>query len=117
MDFEEARDVIRLNAATSPNFSDQSFTGRLHEERVWSTADFEILLEAVSILSRRKTQDPEIRAMAFDIFSYIVSVALLAHVNPNDSLRIRNIDDETIFDLRNDIEAAFGRLLGFRPSA
>ncbi len=55
--------------------------------------------------------------MAFDIYSYVVGVSLLAHVDPNDGFKISNVSKEEVYDLRDEFDLTFRRVLGSRSRA
>ncbi|MFC5736509.1 hypothetical protein [Sinirhodobacter huangdaonensis] len=113
MDKHEASLIIGQNAVVSPYYSDQSFVGRLHEEKIWDHSLFRQLSEAINIHAGKEVGQ-EIREMAFDIYSYVVGTSLLGHTDPNDCFRISNVGNDQLYELRSDVELVFHRLLGSR---
>ena len=113
MDQNEASAIIGQNSVASPQYSSNSFVGRLHEEAIWDHFLFHQLSDAANVLAAGKVSR-DIRGMAFEIYSYVVGVSLLAHVNPNDGFKIGNLSMEEFYEVREEVEVAFQKLLGFR---
>lgn len=113
MNTHEALIIIGQNSVTSPHYSAGSFVGRLHEEGVWDHYLFHELSDALNALAVESASQ-DIKGIAFDIYSYVVGVSLLAHADPNDGFKINNISMEEFYDLRDKVEVAFRRLLGSR---
>ncbi|MBV1831187.1 hypothetical protein HNW77_08695 [Komagataeibacter sp. AV436] len=119
MDQAQAEAIVACNAPFSPHFRDGSFLGRLHEEWIWDEGEFAQLKQAITCLTHHKCQDAAIRAQAFDIFSYLMSVALLSHCNPDDLYRIANMDTDLFWARREEVQMVFDHFLGswqFRPA-
>ncbi|AZV39533.1 hypothetical protein CFR75_04500 [Komagataeibacter xylinus] len=112
MDQTRAEEIVAHNAPFSSHFRDDSFLGRLHEEWVWDEGEFTRLKQAITCLTHHKCQDATIRAQAFDIFSYLMSVALLSHCNPDDLYRIANMDIDLFVARREEVQMVFDHFLG-----
>ncbi|GBQ49898.1 hypothetical protein ACM0P6_11955 [Komagataeibacter sucrofermentans] len=112
MDQAQAEETVARNAPLSSQFRDDSFLGRLHEEWVWDEGAFAELKQAITCLTHHKCHNATTRAQAFDIFSYIMSVALLSHCNPGDLYRIANMDTELFWARREDVQMVFDHFLG-----
>ncbi len=116
MDKHEATIIIGQNSVVSPHFTSSSFVGRLHEDRLWDHCLFSKLSEAIDVFVAEEIS-LDLRAMLFDIYSYVVGVSLLAHVDPNDGLKISNVSVEEFYDLRNNFDLTFRRILGSQDPA
>lgn len=112
MNLAQAKLVIRQNAVTSSEWSDSSFVGRLHEGHFWDETSFDLLSEAVLIVANMSPPDQALREMCFDIYDYVMGVALLCHALPDDLSRIENIEDSQFFDIREQTETLFVKALG-----
>jgi len=108
----EAKLVVYQNAVGSPKFLNSSFVGRLHEDQYWDEQKFETLSRAISTLALYRPQEQSVSEMSFDVFNYIMGVALVAHVNPEDLYCIKNIRGDEFFDVREKLETMFTKLLG-----
>lgn len=113
MDLSQAALIVGKNAVVSPLFSDSSFVGRLHEEAVWDHVLFGEWCDAIRSYAAGDLPR-EIRAMAFDTYAYVVGVALISHIDPKDGYRIKNINRDKFFEIKDEIDVLFDLFLGSR---
>ncbi|GCE91534.1 hypothetical protein MSKU15_3135 [Komagataeibacter diospyri] len=81
---------------------------------MWDEREYGQLKQAITCLSRHKCTAPIIHAQAFDIFSYLMSSALMGHCNPDDLFRTTNMDTEQFRTRCDALQTLFDNFRGNR---
>lgn len=90
---------INRNFAWCNEYSNESFTGILHEEQTWNDEEYFQLEESLFDIAKKYSECDSIPRedawKIFRIFSYLI-VTLACHSDPNDGFHIVNLTDEQV---------------------
>jgi hypothetical protein len=101
---------INRNFAWCNEYSNESFTGILHEEQTWDDKEYFKLEESLFDIAKKYSGCDSIPRedawKIFRIFSYLI-VTLACHSDPNDGFNIVNLTDEQVLARRERIQLIF----------
>lgn len=101
---------INRNCPENNAYSDDSFTGLLHEQCHWSDEEYFKLDDALHQLARLYQDESllprEITWPLMRIFSFVM-MTIANHYNKNDLYRIENLTDEQLFERKTRFQQVF----------
>lgn len=101
---------INRNFSNCDEYSDQSFTGQLHEEATWCNEEYfkleNYLYELADHYREAESLPKAILWRVMRIFSYTL-FSISCHFDPNDVFTIEGLNREEIYDRRERFQLMF----------